>query len=250
MRMVNRVLTLFGASLLLASCGIFESTPGDAETDRQSNTLADAISYPRQPDAAGFARAALATSLGRSDSFSVLEARDLDHSAAEDPFAHLVWRIHRAEGTGWGTTPAFDACYAVEFNYYGTTSLDRTRCPANAVAITPPPLPRRDIPSDFVPALETLLGKLPATPSDADVRDALATGLPAPRVDPETHLAAIPPESAFQVKGPDVGVALFTRTGDCMMGHRLHGTVKVWSLNGRDQMQEKPCGTEAALATP
>jgi hypothetical protein len=24
----------------------------------------------------------------------------------------------------------------------------------------------------------------------------------------------------------------------------------VWSLNGRDQMQEKPCGTEAALATP
>jgi hypothetical protein len=250
MRMVSQVLTLLGAGLLLASCGIFESVLGDAETDRQSTTLSDAISYPRQSDAAGFARAALATSLGRSDSFSVLEARDLDHSAAEDPFAHLVWRIHRAAGTGWDTTPAFDACYAVEFNYYGTTSLDRTTCPANAVAITPAPLPRRDIPSDFVPALETLLGKLPATPSDADVRAALATGLPAPRVDPETHLAAIPPESAFQVKGPDVGVALFTRTGDCMMGHRLHGTVKVWSLNGRDQMQEKPCGAEAALATP
>lgn len=249
MRMVGRVLTLFGAGLLLAACGIFESATGDAETDRQSTTLADAISYPRQPDAAGLARAALATTLGRSDSFSVLEARDLAHSAADDPFAHLVWRIHRAAGTGWDTTPAFDACYAVEFNYYGPTAVDRTTCPANAAPITPAPLPRRDIPPDYAPALEVLLGKLPTTPSDADVRTALATGLPAPRVDPETHLAAIPPETAFQVKGADVGVALFTSTGDCMMGHRLHGAVKVWSLNGRDQMQEKPCGPEAALAT-
>ncbi|MEQ0565383.1 hypothetical protein ABJI51_40435 [Amycolatopsis sp. NEAU-NG30] len=248
MRTVSRALTLCGAGLLLASCGVF--APGDAETDRQSTTLADAISYPQQPDATGLARAALATTLGRSSNFSVLEARDLEHSDAKDPFAHLVWRIHRPESTGWGTTPAFDACYAVEFNYYGTTSLERTTCPADAVPITPPPLPRADIPPDFEPALKALLGKLPPAPVDADVRTALATGLPAPRVDPETHLAAIPPETAFQIKGTDVGVVVFTRGGDCMMGHRLHGTVKVWSLNWRDHIQEKPCGAEAALSTP
>jgi hypothetical protein len=34
-----------------------------------------------------------------------------------------------------------------------------------------------------------------------------------------------------------------------MMGHRLAGTVKVWSLNWRDLGPlEKSCGAEAALA--
>lgn len=238
----------------LVSCG--RSAAGDQETDRQSKTLAEAISYPRQENAAGFVRAALSTRLGESDNFSVLEATDLAHESLEDPMARLVWRIHVDEyDSGWQDTPAFDACYVVEFNYYGVTSgPSRITCPENATAITPPPLPRHDIPQEFGPVLEAVLGALPTTPSEEDVRAALATGLPAPPVDPETGLAGVPPEIFVQVKGADVGVALFARTGveskDCMMGHRVGGAVKVWSLNWRDQQREMSCSPEAALASP
>jgi hypothetical protein len=252
---LRRIVAISCAGLLLASCG---SVAGDAETDRQSETLAIAISYPRQADAAGFARAALATTLGKSPDFSVLEATDLDHVTHDEPMARLVWRIHRDETEVGGRqhTPAFDACYQVEFNYYGPSSgPSRITCPENATPITPPPLPRRDIPADFGPALEATLGTLPATPGEAEVRAALATGLPAPPVDPETGLAAVPPEIFVQVKGSDVGVALFARTGveekDCVLGHRVGGVVQVWGLNWRDLGPlEKPCDAEAALASP
>ncbi|TVT36344.1 hypothetical protein FNH05_25740 [Amycolatopsis rhizosphaerae] len=254
MVLLSRGVAAVCAALLLTSCGAVAA--GHAETDRQSVTLAHAISYPRQADAAGFARAALATPLGRSGNFSVLEAKDLDHKGSR-AMARLVWRIHRdASEGGWTRVEAFDACYRVEFTddevSYGPT---RITCPDNAVAITPPPLPRRDIPPEFVPALETTLAKLPRTPTEADVRAALATGLPTPPVDPETHLAAIPPEISVQVNGSDVGVALFARIGveekDCTMGRRVGGVVTVWGLSWRDLgPREKPCTPQAALAGP
>lgn len=258
MALLWRGVTLGCVGLSLASCSFLSSSSpaGDEETDRQARTLADAIGYPRQSDAAGFARAALATKLGRSGSFAVLEATDLEHGEPQDAMARLVWRIHRdATDTGLESTPAFDACYRVEFNYYGAVSEpSRITCPENAVPVVPPPLPRRDIPPEFAPALKDTLGKLPTTPSEADVRAALAAGLPAPPVDPQTNLAGVSPQIFVQVKGADVGVALFARTGaeskDCMMGHRVDGAVKVWSLNWRDLGPlEKSCSPEAALAT-
>ncbi|GAA5121888.1 hypothetical protein [Haloechinothrix salitolerans] len=102
-----------------------------------------------------FARAALATPLGRSSNFSVLEATDLDQESPGDPIARLVWRIHRDEsGSGWHHSPAFDACYRVEFNEYGVvTDPSRIDCPENATAYTPPPVPKRNIPREFRPAL-------------------------------------------------------------------------------------------------
>lgn len=250
-------LLLLGCAALVASFWLVPSAAGDAETDRQSDTLADAISYPRQADAAGFARAALATTLGRSGNFGVLEITDLPHDAPRDPMARLVWRIHvDRPDTGWNFhSEIFDACYRVEFNYYEASSgPSRITCPANAAAITPPPVPRRDIPPEFAPALETVLGHLPATPGPPEVRAALTAGMPAPPVDPDTHLAGIPPEVLVQVRGPDVGVALFARTGvedtECLMGHRVRGVVRVWSLSARDQRMELPCSAEAALAAP
>ncbi|WP_436496999.1 hypothetical protein [Actinokineospora sp. HUAS TT18] len=233
------------------ACGV--TAAGDAETDRQSETLADAISYPRQPDAAGLARAALATPLGKGGTFSVLEARDLDHKGPEDPMALLVWRIHRDKLDAKGNDKGFDACYTVEFDFYGPSSgPSRIDCPDNAEAITPAPEPRRDIPPEYAPALEAVLGKLPATVGEADVRAALESGLPAPKVDPATGLAALPPQVFVHVKGSDVGVALFAQTGveskDCVMGHRLGGVVKVWTLNWRDlSLMEKSCGAQDAL---
>jgi hypothetical protein len=248
------MVTVACAGLLLASCS---GPDGTDETDRQSKTLAEAISYPHQADAAGFARAALATNLGKSKDFSVLTAENLAHKAAEDPMAHLVWRIHQDEYTGTVKhTPAFDACYDVEFNYYGPSSgPSRVTCPKDAVALTPPPTPNRNIPPEDTPALEAVLGKLPATPSEADVRAAVAAGLPAPPTDPQTGLAGVPPQILVQVKGSDVGVALFAHTSvddkDCTMGHRVGGVVKVWGLSWRDLGPlEKSCDGAAALATP
>jgi hypothetical protein len=239
------------AGALLVSCA--PPPAGDEETDRQSRTLAEAIAYPRQPDAAGFARAAMATTLGRSGTFSVLEAVDLEHERPEDPMARLVWRIH-VEGYDYGMSerPTFDACYTVEFNYYEASSgPSRIHCPEGATPVRLAPTPRRDIPPEFSPALEAVLARLPATPAEADVRAALRAGLPPPPVDAETGLARVPPEVFVHVEGPDVGVALFARTGvedkDCVLGQRKGGTVAVWSLNWRE-LREASCDGEAALA--
>lgn len=251
MALLRRGLALSCAGLLVASCS---SKPGDSETDRQARTLADAIAYPHQDDAAGFVRAAMTTSLGKSGNFMVLEAKDLPHSLAEDPMAQMVWRIHRdAVDAGFNGTPAVDACYSVEFNYHGASSgPSRIDCPPNPVAITPAAEPPRDIPAEYNPALEATLGKLPATPTEADVRAALATGLPVPQVNLETGLTAVPPQIFVQVKGPDVGVALFARINadskNCVLGRRANGQVQVWSLNWRDLGPlEKSCSAEAAL---
>jgi hypothetical protein len=252
---LRRIVAISGLGLLLAACA--DESAGNAETDRQSETLAVAISYPRQEDAAGFARAALATTLGKSSDFSILEATDLPHETNDEPKARLVWRIHAdAYDSGWKQSPEMNACYTVEFNYYGaTTGPDRTPCPENATPITPPPLPYKGIPPTYGPALEATLGALPPAPSEADVRAALATGLPAPAVDPETGLTAIPPDVLVKVEGADVGVALFARTGveskECVMGHRVAGVVRVWGLNWRDLgPHEASCDAEAALTTP
>jgi len=254
---ISRGIVPLGCAALVAFFWLVPSPAGDAGTDRQSKTLADAIAYPRQADAAGFARAALATPLGRGGRFGVLEATDLPHDDAKDPMARLVWRIHHeTPAEDWNFGPrTFDARYRVEFDYYGTSSgPSRITCPANAAAITPPPLPRRDIPPGFAPALEAVLGHLPATAGLPEVHAALVAGMPAPPVDPETHLAGIPPEVFVQVRGSDVGVALFARTGvedtDCTMGRRAGGVVRVWSLSARDQRMELPCSAEAALAAP
>ncbi|ONI87793.1 hypothetical protein ALI22I_20845 [Saccharothrix sp. ALI-22-I] len=254
---LRRVATAACAGLVLALCGVLvsKSATGDAETDRQSATLADAIGYPPQSDAIGFARAALDTPLGKTGTFSVLQAEDLEHEDPDDPMARLVWRIHRdAYDSGWKSTPAFDACYSVDFNYYGAVSKPSPMtCPDNATPITPPPLPKRNIPPDFSPALEATLGTLPETPGEAEVRAALAAGLPTPPVDPVTNLAGIPPQVLIRVRGSDVGVALLAHTGgskDCVLGRRVGGAVRVWSLNWRDLGPlEKPCSPEAALGS-
>lgn len=253
---LQRVVTVACAGLLLTSCGFLSGSGAvEADTARQSQTLADAIGYPRQSDAAGLARAALATPLGKSAGFSVLVAEDLPHEGPEEPMARLVWRIHYdAYDSGWKQTPAVDACYEADFNYYGVMAEpSRVTCPENATPITPPPLPKRGITPDFTPALEATLGALPAAPGEAEVRAALAAGLPGPKVDPETNLASIPPRVLVHVRGSDVGVALSANTGgdgkQCVMGSRVGGAVRVWSLNWRELgPMEKPCSAEAALA--
>jgi hypothetical protein len=252
---LRRTLTLTVPCLLLTACTSADG-PDYSETDRQSETLATAISYPRQADAAGFGRAVLATTLGKTPDFSLLEATDLDHVGPEDPMARLVWRIHQDGRDGPNPEPAFDACYLVEFNYYGPTrGPELIDCPADATPITPPATPRHDIPAEANPALQATLVALPPTPTEADVRAAVAAGLPAPPVDEKTGLAGVPPDIFVTVQGTDVGVALFAKTGveskECVLGHRVGNIVRVWGLSERDLgPREAPCTAEAALTAP
>lgn len=256
---LRRALTLTLPWLLLTSCGVIGvgNGPNYAEADRQSNTLAIAISFPRQPDADGLARAVLATNLGKQSSvFSVLEATDLDHERPEEPMARLVWRIHHDQYDGsWGQhVAAWDACYLVEFNYYGPTKgPDRINCPADATPVTPPPTAWPNIPPGSTEALRAVLAALPAAPTEADVRTAVTAGLPAPEVDQTTGLADLPPDVLVTVKGTDVGVALFALAGvetkSCTLGNRVGGIVEVWGLSERDLgPREIPCTAKTALA--
>jgi hypothetical protein len=218
------------ACLLLTSC----AAPGDEETDRQATVLADAIGYPRQSSAAGLARAALATPLGKSPSFSLIEATDLPGGTPSEPMAHLVFRIHREGGqTGWKKIEPLTACYGASFDYYGVIGApERISCPVDAVAITPPPVPRREIPVGYDSVLKSTLAALPLSLSSADVLTALGRDLPAPPVDPSTGLVGVVPAVEAAVTGVDVAVAVHIKDGDeidCLFGTRVGGVVEAWS---------------------
>jgi hypothetical protein len=121
-------------ALMLAGC----TSPEVAGVDREVQTLAEAISWPRQQSAAGFARAALQTPLGMSQGFAVLEAQDLSAPTLTDPMAHLTIRIYAPATGGWGEDVT--ACYSMAFNYYGIVGVpERIRCPTDATPIIPPP---------------------------------------------------------------------------------------------------------------
>jgi hypothetical protein len=250
---VRRAGPVLCCGALMAGCAA--SPAGTRETDRQAETLAVAISWPRQSSAAGFARAALATTLGRSPHFSVLEVRDRDASKPEDPKAHLVIRIYQpGSEEGFASVDPVTACYSMDFNYYGIIGEpDRITCPDNAVAITPPPVPRRDIPAEHDAALQSILAAQPANPTEAEVMSALQRGLPAPPVDPNTNLAGVPPQVAAKVSGGDIGVSLRavddSGSVQCLFGSRVKGDVRVWRPPGvLVQPGETSCDPESALA--
>ena len=122
-------------------------------------------------------------------------------------------------------------------------------CPAGS-PITPPPLPRDDIPAGDSDALKAILTALPPAPTAAQGTAALAA-LPKPPVDSGTGPAGVPPTVTSTVQGADVGVAL--RGGDsvngidCVFGLRQADKVWVWAPS-RVQIQPGELGCEAGEA--
>ncbi|MBO0843008.1 MAG: hypothetical protein J2O46_07465 [Nocardioides sp.] len=169
---------------LCSACG----TAGSIETDRQADVLATAISYPRQHDAAGLARAALNTTLGRSGNFAVIEATDLHADSYSDPAVRLVIRIHVPATHVIGMNDighehkAYDACYRMEFLMPSSAVRDqpeRVDCPAGAAPIAPPPAPPRpELPKGTSAALTKVLTHLPPAPSQAQAEAATRAVLP------------------------------------------------------------------------
>lgn len=221
------VLLVVGASLL-AGC----ARAGTDETDRQVETLATAISWPRQNSAEGFARAALNTPLGQGNAFSVLEVTDFDPAELTERMAHLVVRLHSPGFQGkFSETDPVTVCYGMDFNYYGIMDPpEEVDCPPDAYPITFEPPPAWQDRAAFETALEALLARLPAAPSENLVRNALYGGHllePAQLVDDEqSTLEPTDPRPFVRVRGDDIALAVQAGQ-DCLLAWRVGGKVTV-----------------------
>jgi len=136
------ILAVVAAGVGLGACRVTPAPARAGETAGIVRVVGEAISYPRQTTANGFARAALATTAARDGRLTVLEAVDLHPSVrtVEDrlrPMARLVFRVHvDAVSDGWHDWPAATHCYTTDFNEYGLVGKPgRTTWP--------PSLPRR-----------------------------------------------------------------------------------------------------------
>jgi hypothetical protein len=237
----------------LTSCaGGLQVHAGNASTDRQAQTVALAISYPRQVSAEGFVRATNAVTAGKG--IAVVQAEDLDAAEPEDPIARLVFSIYvPGSKDEFSTTEPFTACYEAQFNTWGVIGDPaRVDCPVGATPIVPTPLapkPNVVIPEGFDATLEKLLTGLPAVLTAGDVRGRVTGALPAPVVDSVTGLRDLAPTVETTVRGTDVGVSLWEGPGDgCLLGARVAGKVVVWRPS-HIQLQpgELSCGPETAL---
>jgi hypothetical protein len=224
--------------------------PGNAETDRIAKVVSDAISYPRQDSAAGYARAALATRAGQSGRLRVVAIEELEADELGDPLGRLVFLVHlEGSGAGWTTTPPVTACYQAEFSYYGVIdSPRRMTCPRDATPVMPPttqPTPEVAIPDGAEEVVEQVLTAAAPAPHADAVGGALAAAL-GRASSPGRRL----PTPQVAVDGADIGVALAAPdTRRCLLGARVDGKVLVWRPS-RVQLQpgELSCAPETALA--
>lgn len=229
--------------------------PGNAETDRVAKVVSDAISYPRQESAAGYARAALATRAGQDGRLRVVAIEELKADELGDPLGRLVFLIH-LEGSeaGWTTSPPVTACYKAEFSFYGVIDSPRRMvCPQNASPVTPPPTqstPQIAIPDGVDEVVEQVLTAATPTPRAEAIRGALAEALS--RASPDTLPGGrpLPPTPQVATDGTSIGVALAAPDNhSCLLGARIDGKVLVWRPS-RVQVQpgELSCAPGTALA--
>lgn len=232
---------------------------GDAETDKVAAQVAyESGAYP-QTSAARYARKALDAVHGTSPSFAVVEMRDTPSDDPDAATVHLVFRVHH-DGTQDELFPQkpVTACYDVGYNFRGLAAQPSRRdCPAGAAPVNPPPIPLREVPDGFDPALRSVIAGLPAAVTENDVLAALARSMPGPpSVNPDKQTPPPPPVQDVALRGTDVGVAYragdpSTYGTDCLLGSRVRGTTLVWRPEwDRVQSGAVPCTAETALGSP
>ncbi|MEV6610829.1 hypothetical protein [Kutzneria sp. NPDC051319] len=98
---------------------------GTDQTDRQARAIADAISYPRQADAMGYAHAVLALNHAGAQ---VMEATDLHQKDLKAPQVHLVIQLRYTDcdkptifGCG-GREINRTVCYGFDLTYYAVVN--------------------------------------------------------------------------------------------------------------------------------
>ncbi|HET6167151.1 MAG TPA: hypothetical protein VFE07_10010 [Marmoricola sp.] len=217
------------------------------ETDRVAQVVSDAISYPRQDSAAGFARAANDTAAARDGRLVVIGMHELKATANEDAIARLTFRVHlTGSDAGFGNEPSITACYSVQFNRYGVMgSPTRIDCPVDADAVPVPPAPAKaqvPVGSDEVVRAALRHAARPAVQHDVEAEIVRRAGRLV--TNPSTSLG---PEVAVVVRGDDVAVAL-TGDDDCLLGRRVAGRVEVWyPPSATVEPGEYSCSADSAL---
>jgi hypothetical protein len=236
------------AVLLLAGCGLAESlAPGNGETDRIARVVSDAIGWPQQASAMGYARAAVQTTAGQDGRLTVVEVTELKADTPEEPFGELMFLVH-LEGSAAGliTSDPVTACYRAEFGFEGLVgSPRRTGCPEDASPVEIPAVPsggpRPEIPDNADRLLRAQLRRLPTAPQPAQLEADVAAAFPV-----AAH--ALPPDVQAAVDGTDVGVSV-RGEDDCLLGARITGKVQVWRPSPVQlQPGELTCAPETALA--
>lgn len=241
-------LALLAALPLLASCGAPDLfLPGNGETDRIAQVVADAVSWPRQDSAVGYARAAADTAAAEDGRLTVIGYDDLAAEQPDEAYAELRLLVHLDGTTGFGGSHPVTACYRVGFGSYGVAgSPDRIRCPEDpapaAIPPAPPPAPVAEVPTRAPRVVRAELEALSGRAADPTaVRAALDAALPTPG-------GALPPEVQVAAEGDDLGVSV-RGEDDCLLGVRLAGEVEVWSPSPVQlQPGELTCDPWTALA--
>jgi hypothetical protein len=237
------------AVLLLAGCGSAGLlAPGNDETDRVAQVVSDAIAWPRQESAMGYARAAADTTAGQDGRLTVVEVTELEADKLTEPFGELTFLVHLDGSTaGFIETDPVTACYRAEFGFYGVVeSPRRTHCPEDVAPVdipsSPPDPPRTEIPDDADRVLRAELHRLPAAPQEAQIETDLVAALTV-----DSH-AAEPPEVDAAVEGTVIGVSV-RGDDECLLGARTAGKVEVWRPNAVQlQPGELTCDPGTALA--
>ncbi|WP_410614548.1 hypothetical protein [Amycolatopsis sp. lyj-109] len=249
---------IVGVACLSVLCAVVlvACAPGDAETDKVASQVAAEIDSPPQTSAARYARKALDAAHGPSPSFAVVEMRDTPSDDPEAVTMRLVFRVHHdGSQDEWFPGQPVTACYDVGFNFRGLVrEPSRRDCPVGATSVDPPPIPLREVPEGFDPALRSVLTGLPAAVAESDVLAVLARSMPGPRpVNPDKQTPEQPPVQDVALRGADVGVAYragdrSTYGTDCLLGSRVQGATLVWRPSW-DQVQsgEVPCTAKTAL---
>lgn len=236
------------AGLLLSGCGSNGLlAAGNDQTDRVARVVSDAIAWPRQESAMGYARAAAATTAGEDGRLTVVEVADLEADDLTDPFGELTFLVHLAGSTsGLVRTDPVTACYRAAFGFYGVVeSPRRIRCPEDAAAVEIPAAPSSG-PETVVPKgaerwLRARLRGLPTAPPVTQVEAELVATLPG-----DTRVP--PPAVEAAVDGTDVGVSV-RGDDECLLGLRTGGTVEVWRPSAVQlQPGELTCDPGTALA--
>jgi hypothetical protein len=237
------------ALLLLAGC-VYAGpmAQGNNETDRVARVVSDAIGWPRQESAMGYARAAADTTAGQDGRLTVIEVTELKADNLSQPFGELTFLVHVDGSTdGFIETDPVTACYRAEFGFYGVVgSPRRTHCPEDPapvdIAALPSDRPRIEIPNSADRVLRAELQRLPPAPQEAQLETALVAALTV-----DSH-AAQPPDVDTAVHGTDVGVSV-RGDGECLLGARTAGKVEVWRPSAVQlQPGELTCDPVTALA--
>ena len=193
--------------LLLTGCGLAESLkPGNQETDRVARVVSDAIAWPRQDSAMGYARAAAATTAGQDGRLTVIEVTELEADEPTDPFGELKFLVHLDGSTsGLIKTDPVTACYRVTFGFYGVAdSPRRADCPENPAAVdisaAPSAGPRIEIPKALTSgSVQSFAGCRPHCRRRSS--RPICSGVP---VDADAQQPAV----AAAVDGTEVGVSI------------------------------------------